>query len=689
MQRSRKIRMVSLCLGAFIFSLIFLAACEVSFNAPLSPFIRKNLDAARGGDNSNGGDGTGVIVSPGVITVLKGDARNFTAKVNGSAGPVTWTIDEAVDPGTDIDSSGLLTVDLGEAATSFTVRARSAAGLSGTARVFTLATYTVTFNPNGGIGGGTQTVKAGETVAYPAEPAKALEFFDGWYTEAVCTNPYNFGMPVLADSTLYAKWLNSPDMVTGELGASYQPRLDVSNAGEWNTACNTISTGGNNKKYLIWVTANFDMPGLPDPSRTFGTATNIKVLIHSNTNPPKEISVSGGVDADGFQGSLLRLGGTGSFSPVNQTVVLRNIALKGRANNNRSLVYCTGASSVIIRQGAAIKDNNTVIAVGVAGGGVRVDYGGTFTMSGGVVSDNTTYNAGGGVALSNIGTGSSMSGGIIYNNTSNLGSGGGMFMDATQGTVSFTMSGGTISENNAVGGGGVFINRSSSAVVSFTMSGGVIRDNITSVNGGGVQVTYNATFTMSGGTISGNTTGGSSGAGGVSVMNGGIFEMNGGVISGNEVTGTSSPGGGGVFVGGGGGTSRFTMSGGDINRNKVIVTGGYGGGVSVGNGALFEMNGGAISGNEVTGAGSRGGGVYLGDGTFTMSGGTVFGNETIYGSLKNTATSGAALYKDSMGTAKWGPGTFTCLIGGSSSGSPGLDIALTASAQNGTLSTAP
>jgi hypothetical protein len=144
-------------------------------------------------------------VSPDAIVVLPGNSQIFTATVNGTAAPVTWTVEGADVPGTDIDPAGLLSVAAGETASGLTVRATAAGGASGTALVFTCSTYTVTFDPDGGsMGVISQTVDAGATVAYPEEPTKAGEFFGGWYTNAACTTAYNYGLPVTGDVTLYA-----------------------------------------------------------------------------------------------------------------------------------------------------------------------------------------------------------------------------------------------------------------------------------------------------------------------------------------------------------------------------------------------------------------------------------------------------------------------------------------------------
>jgi endo-1,4-beta-xylanase len=68
---------------------------------------------------------TGVTVSPKTATVAKGGTQEFTAKVNGANGPVTWSIVETgKNSGTTINN-GLLTVAAAETLTSLTVKATS------------------------------------------------------------------------------------------------------------------------------------------------------------------------------------------------------------------------------------------------------------------------------------------------------------------------------------------------------------------------------------------------------------------------------------------------------------------------------------------------------------------------------------------------------------------------------------
>jgi len=80
-----------------------------------------------------------VIIDPASVSVGVGSTRQFTATVSGYANQdVTWTLSGGM-PGTDIDSGGLLTIDIGETAATLTVTATSVAdpdpSKSGTAAV--------------------------------------------------------------------------------------------------------------------------------------------------------------------------------------------------------------------------------------------------------------------------------------------------------------------------------------------------------------------------------------------------------------------------------------------------------------------------------------------------------------------------------------------------------------------------
>jgi hypothetical protein len=149
--------------------------------------------------------------------------------------------------------------------------------------------------------------------------------------------------------------------------------------------------------------------------------------------------------------------------------------------------------------------DNTALSSSGGGGGIYVVNSGRFTMSGtAAVRHNTasgSSGSGGGVYVYGAGSAFTMSGGTIEENevtTTNTG-GGGVCLSSSG---AFTMTGGSIQGNTAPFGGGVLIYNG-----TFTMKeNAVIQDNTASSAGGGVYVDNQSgsTFIKTGGTIAGS-----------------------------------------------------------------------------------------------------------------------------------------------------------------------------------------
>lgn len=77
-----------------------------------------------------------------------------------------------------------------------------------------VATYTVTFESNGGTAVKSQVIAEGETVTEPETPTMEGYTFAGWYTDAELTTAYDFTTPVTSDITLYAAWKEEIDYYT-------------------------------------------------------------------------------------------------------------------------------------------------------------------------------------------------------------------------------------------------------------------------------------------------------------------------------------------------------------------------------------------------------------------------------------------------------------------------------------------
>ena len=77
----------------------------------------------------------------------------------------------------------------------------------GKATVESPATYTVTFNSNGGSKIASKNVNAGEKVSEPTPaPTKKGFTFDGWYEDSTFSKNFDFNTPITHSMTLYAKW---------------------------------------------------------------------------------------------------------------------------------------------------------------------------------------------------------------------------------------------------------------------------------------------------------------------------------------------------------------------------------------------------------------------------------------------------------------------------------------------------
>ena len=69
--------------------------------------------------------------------------------------------------------------------------------------------YYVTFNTNGGTSLPGVKVNRNDVLTKPADPTREGYIFEGWFTDAQCTQEYDFSSKVTKSFTLYAKWKES------------------------------------------------------------------------------------------------------------------------------------------------------------------------------------------------------------------------------------------------------------------------------------------------------------------------------------------------------------------------------------------------------------------------------------------------------------------------------------------------
>jgi len=330
-------------------------------------------------------------------------------------------------------------------------------------------------------------------------------------------------------------------------------------------------------------------------------------------------------------------------------LTLKNIILEGLgypANHSYSLdnggISVEEDGKLRVTTGAIVQKCHGGYGGGVSAGGNSC----TLIMDGGEITNNTSWEAGGGVVAYNF----TMTGGEISYNTT-LSSGGGM---CSLGET--ILSGGVIHHNKAIVGGGVC-----TQLGRITITGDVvIRDNCAAV-GGGVSAHSQAglltDFYMDNGTISNNhaVIGGGADIGMIgSVLGDMVFTMEGGVITSNasDLNGTilseilenyarylakfsyhldyNEPTDLAAFLAivGVSDISEFTL------RNLMDASGlgndyycdDIGGGVWVGKWGKFIMNAGSITNNH---ASINGGGIYTEDfNNLTVALGSVFSGNT-------------------------------------------------------------
>lgn len=78
-----------------------------------------------------------------------------------------------------------------------------------------IATYTVTFETNGGSSVASQSILSGSTAIEPKTPTLTGYDFVYWCSDEEQTQSYDFTTPITSDINLYAKWIESiPNTVT-------------------------------------------------------------------------------------------------------------------------------------------------------------------------------------------------------------------------------------------------------------------------------------------------------------------------------------------------------------------------------------------------------------------------------------------------------------------------------------------
>lgn len=302
----------------------------------------------------------------------------------------------------------------------------------------------------------------------------------------------------------------------------------------------------------------------------------------------------------------------------NGTLELKSITIDG-GGEGRSAIECgidvRPTGSLIMNTGTTVKNHH----ITASNGSIRNQ--GSFTMEGGLITDNqVTY------------------GGGVYN---------------IEGV--FTMRGGTISGNTATKGGGGVYNKSpgKNGHSGLIMTDGTIEEN-TAANGGGIFNDVNivgpnnsviGTVSIEGGSITNNKAAATSGGSGGGIYNLGILSIKNSTLSGNKALEEQSPkstsAGGGIYNRGDTNTSSLdngtvTLADCELENNEANFSGG---GIHTKAGKVV-INTSSLNGNS---SDTQGGGMANDGGTLEATGCTI---------SSNVSQKGGGLYTNSLDTLK-------------------------------------
>lgn len=351
-----------------------------------------------------------------------------------------------------------------------------------------------------------------------------------------------------------------------------------------------------------------------------------------------EIDIESSVTIDGQNGQLRRgitVSGANAYrifyvsdgnAMLTSQVTLRGLILQDGyvSNNSGGAVRNLGENLLI--ENCTLTGNSANFAV-VGGRGGALASSGSTTLRDSTVSQNSTNDLGGGLAVFS-GTLEVFDSAITGNSSR---SAGGLHLIYSGATL--TMSGGSMSGNTADDAAGAL------GVVGSAMVDGTAFANNSAELGGGIGV-FGGTLTLTNATVNGNTA--VDHGGGIRISSGGVLNMTGGALSGN-----SAELAGGLSIDG-----SATLIDVTVENNVADNTGG---GIRILTGGSLNMTGGGLMGNTAT----RGGGLYtrgpadldevsITSNTATSLGGGIYARDVMQVSRStisgNQADNGAALF---------------------------------------------
>ena len=127
---------------------------------------------------------------------------------------------------------------------------------------YTINTYTVTFNTNGGSNVESQKVKYGADADEPDDPTLDGYSFDGWYSDSGFSKAYDFSTEVMANITLYAKWTEIADTTQAAAQAlTMETAFEFAEGDTWECVTSSFVMLGsaNSGAQGTWTSSNADI----------------------------------------------------------------------------------------------------------------------------------------------------------------------------------------------------------------------------------------------------------------------------------------------------------------------------------------------------------------------------------------------------------------------------------------------
>ncbi len=197
--------------------------------------------------------------------------------------------------------------------------------------------YTVTFHANGhGVAPAAQTVLEGNKATEPTAPSESGWTFGGWYTDASCTQAYDFSSAVNSNLDLYAKWTEKTNSGNNDDTDTYHTITATAGKGGSINPGGSISVlEGSNKAFTITPDSGYKVEKVVVDGTSVGAVTSYtfeKVTSNHTISVTFVKKSSSGTDNPSNPSSTNN-GTTPTNTTGNQTVTTGNSPKTGDTSN--------------------------------------------------------------------------------------------------------------------------------------------------------------------------------------------------------------------------------------------------------------------------------------------------------------------------------------------------------------------